>query len=130
MILKRILAWFGMTVGLTCWSLNSVARASEQAVIVHFLYKSDNLMPLFTLEEQLIAAVKTADVGEYDGHEIATNYRDGYLYLYGPDADRLFETIVPILKAQNFMLGARITKRYGPPADRSRETVIQLTEEN
>jgi hypothetical protein len=47
---------------------------------------------------------------------------DATLYMYGQDADRLFEAVRPILKAATFMVGAKVRKRYGPPKDEIRET--------
>ncbi len=35
--------------------------------------------------------------------------------MYGPDADRLFGAIAPVLRSTAFMAGAVMTKRYGPP---------------
>jgi hypothetical protein len=42
------------------------------------------LDPLFQFEKRLEKIVSENKVGEYDGHEIATDYSDGFLYLYGP----------------------------------------------
>jgi len=46
--------------------------------------------------------------------------------MYGPDADRLFETVQPLLEACAFMRGARITLRYGPRAADVRERQVVL----
>ena len=74
----------------------------------------------------LLSGANAAHAGEYDGNEVATDGSDGFLYMYGPDADRLFEVIRPILEACSFMRGARMTLRYGPPSDevRRREFVL------
>jgi hypothetical protein len=100
---------------------------SEHALIVHFNYGSTNLDLLFALEDRLEAAISTAQVGVYDGNEVAVDGSDGYLYMYGTDADKLFEVVWPILEAESFMQGALITKRYGPPEDGVREENIVLT---
>ena len=92
-------------------------KLPEHAVIVHFHYGSTDLQPLFVLEDNLEEAIKKAGVGEFDGNEVATDGSDGYLYMYGPNADRLCEVIKPILESSTFMRGATITKRYGPPSD-------------
>lgn len=99
---------------------------SEHAVIVDFEYGSTDLDPLFDLEGALEAAITGASVGEYDGNAIATDGSDGTLYMYGPDADRLFEVVRPVLEAAQFMRGARATKRYGPPADGVREQIVTI----
>ena len=101
-------------------------KAPEHAVIVHFNYGSTNLDRLFTLEDKLEPAIAAANVGEYDGHEIATDGSDGYLYLYGPDADKLFDAARPILESTAFMRGATVTKRYGPPEDGVREANVTI----
>jgi hypothetical protein len=99
---------------------------SEQAVIIHFNYGSTDLSQLFELEDQLEPAIANAKVGEFDGHEIAVDGTDGRLYMYGPDADRLFVVVRPILEASSFMRGAKAVKRYGPPGKNTRETIVVL----
>jgi hypothetical protein len=96
-------------------------RPPDHAVIVHFDYGSTDLQPLFELEKRLEAAIAKADAGELDGNEVATDGSDGYLYMYGPDADALFLAVRPLLEACPFMRGARVRVRYGPPADGVRE---------
>ena len=100
--------------------------APEHAVIVHFQYGSTDLTRLFTLEEQLEQAIAMADAGEFDGNEVAADGSDGYLYMYGPDADRLFAAVRPALQAAGFMRGARVKLRYGPPEDGVREIEVEL----
>lgn len=101
---------------------------SDHAVIVHFInYPFGNdLDPLFALEEELVMAIEDANVGEYDGNEIAVDGNDGTLYMYGPDADRLFEAVRPTLEACAFMKGAQVTKRYGSPEDNAEEVTITV----
>jgi hypothetical protein len=99
---------------------------SEHAVIVHFDYGSKDLSRLFELEEKVESAIEAAKAGEYDGNEIAVDGSDGYLYMYGPDADRLAEVIMPALVATPWMKGATMTKRYGPPEDGIPEVEVQV----
>ena len=68
-------------------------------------------------ERQLESAITAAQAGEYDGNEVAVDGSDGTLYMYGPDADKLFAAIRPALEACSFMKGALVRLRYGPPAD-------------
>ncbi len=63
------------------------------------------------------AAIVQASAGEFDGNEVASDGSDGYLYMYGPDGDRLLAAIRPVLESCEFMRGARVKVRYGPPAD-------------
>ena len=99
---------------------------TEQAVIVHFNYNSADLQPLFLLEKKLENVISTEAVGEFDGYELATDGRDGYFYMYSPDADKLFETVKPVLESSQFLKGATVTKRYGPPEENVRESIVKI----
>ncbi len=87
------------------------------AMIVNFDYGSTVLAPLHALEDELEQVIKDADVGVFDGHEIALDGSDGFYYMYGPDADRLAEIVLPVLKESDFCKGARVTLRYGSVFD-------------
>jgi len=102
---------------------DDVTNGNEQAVIIHFKYGSTDLKPLFALEDKLESTVKGAGVGVLDGDEIANDGRDGDIYLYGQNADRLFDAIRPVLMASPFMKGAQVTRRYGPPGESTRQVV-------
>lgn len=99
---------------------------SEHAVIVRFEYGSTNLDPLFELGDQLEEILKGGEAGAYDGHEIAVDGSDGLLYLYGPDADVLFNAIKATLMASTAIKNAIATLRYGPPEDGVRETQVAI----
>lgn len=93
----------------------------EHAVIVHFQYGQRDLKPLFELEKKLEKAVAAARAGELDGNEVATDYSDGYLYLYGEDGDALLEAIRPVLVSAKCISDISVKVRYGPPKDGVRE---------
>jgi hypothetical protein len=82
--------------------------------------------PLFELEEQLEKAISEAKVGEYDGNEIAVDGSDGSLYMYGPDADRLFAVVEPIIRTSSFMKGAQAKRRYGGAGSGAREAISKI----
>ncbi|MCB2155745.1 hypothetical protein KQI84_12745 [bacterium] len=84
-----------------------------------FDYPVPDLSRLFELEDRLEAAISDAGegIGELDGDEIALDGSDGYLFFYGSDARRLFETIRPELEASDLMRGAIIMLRFGGPED-------------
>lgn len=103
-----------------------MSNTPEHAVIVHFNYGSTDLQPLFALEDKLEQAISAADAGELDGDDVATDGSDGYLYMYGSDADKLFAAVEPVLKSSSFMAGATVTKRYGPPKDGILEVVVKI----
>jgi hypothetical protein len=124
--MRRILSWISALVSTTSLAAAPAQKAPEHAVIVHFTYGSTNLERLFELERRLKDAISATGVGEYDGNEVAVDGSDGYLYMYGPDADKLFKVIRPILEKTSFMRGAEVRKRYGPPQDGVREDVIKI----
>lgn len=99
---------------------------SEHAVIVRFQYGIEGLQALHNLEERLEDIITKHAVGEYDGHEIATDYSDGFLYMYGPNAESLFKAVHPTLKETNFMKGAIAKLRFGPPEDGVKEIEVEL----
>ena len=99
---------------------------TEHAVIIKFRYISTKLDGLFELEDQLEEAISKAEVGEYDGNELAADGSDGRLYMYGPDADRLLEVIEPIIRASPFMKGAEVRRRYGGANSGAREVVSTI----
>jgi hypothetical protein len=102
-------------------------EAPEHAVLVYFDdYGGGDLSRLFALEKRLEEAVAAAKVGVLDGNEIAVDGSDGTLYLYGPDGDKLFAAIRPILEATDFTRTARVVVRYGPPEDGVREQEVVL----
>jgi hypothetical protein len=100
---------------------------SEQAVIADFDYRGDDLMPLFEVEDLLKAAIAEANVGEFDGHEIHVKLTDGTLYMYGPDADALFEVVRPVLASADCLRNVRVTLRFGPPEDGTPERMETLS---
>ena len=83
------------------------------AVTVHFDYYPKDRTRIHALEHRLENAVKRAGVGELGETELHVDGNDGYLYLYGPDTDRLYHTAVPILNVSRLMAHAEVTKRYG-----------------
>lgn len=93
-------------------------NATQHAVIIHFQYGETNLSELYALEDRLVQSISATGTGELDGHEIAADGSNGFLYLYGPNADALVEAIRPILDGCPFMGGAEVKKRYGTPGAR------------
>jgi hypothetical protein len=95
----------------------------EQAVLVHLPLTehpsgSDReRAAIFDLEDMLRDAVDSRGVGEFDGVEFGGGLC--VLYMYGPDADRLFAVVEPILKAAPLTRGGFAIKQYGAPEDLS-----------
>lgn len=99
----------------------------EHAVLVEFSYGQIDLQPIFQLEERLEQAISSPMVGEYDGNEVATDGSDATLYMYGPDGDKLFNVVKPILESTDFMKGATVIIRYGPPKSGVSELRVKLS---
>jgi hypothetical protein len=103
-----------------------VVSPNSQAVIVRFSYGSTHLSRLFALEEQLKVAILAAKAGEYDGHVVAVDGSNGVIYMYGPDADRLFQVVKPVLESAEFMRGASATVRFGPTGSNTRQRTVTM----
>lgn len=114
MLLKKILLTLAAALAL-CAAAVAAPPTDSHAVIVHFRYGSTNLEPLMKAESQLAAAIEAAGVGQLDGYDVAVDGSNGRFFLYGPDADRLFEAAEPVLARFQFAKGATVMRRYGPP---------------
>ncbi|RAS22396.1 hypothetical protein [Paraburkholderia bryophila] len=82
-------------------------------MMVHFDYYPKDLPRIHALEHRLESAIKLAGVGELGETEFHLDGNDGYFYMYGPDPDRLYVVVSPILKSSRMMTDAEVTKRYG-----------------
>lgn len=67
------------------------------------------------LTDKLADAIEKHEAGEFDGDE----YGGGYcrLFMYGPDADKLFDAIKKPLLASPLSKGGHAIKRYGEASD-------------
>ena len=93
----------------------------EHAVIIHLPLHEDDFgsererAAVAVLINNLEQIVHETQVGEFDGEELG----DGrcVLYLYGPDADILFQVVEPLLKDTPLARGGFAIKRYGYAGD-------------
>ena len=96
----------------------------EQAVIVHLRFRhrgfgtQEERDAMYNLEGQLEQTIAEASVGEFDGHEFGEG--ECVFYIYGEDADQLFQAIEPILKATAGASMAMQSSDLGKPATRIR----------
>lgn len=81
--------------------------------MVHFDYYRTDYATLRKLEARLGKAIKRAQVGELSESELHLDGNDGYLYMYGPDPDRLYDVARPILRANRLTANAEVTKWRG-----------------
>jgi len=98
----------------------------DQAVIIQFNYGLADLGPFYELSDKLDSIVEASGLGEYDGHEIAVDRSDGFFFLYGPDAKKLYEVIKDTIEKTPFMQGANIRLQFGPPEDGVEEVSFNL----
>jgi hypothetical protein len=89
----------------------------NDAVTVHFKL-SDNKFGsseerdrIHRFSHELAALVQEYQAGEFDGDEFGNG--EGTLFMYGPDADRLFETVLSALETWEPLRGGHVIKRYG-----------------
>src|SRR5579872_888610 len=97
------------TVGIRASAGETAAPAPEQAVIVHFDYGNADWKPFFAFEKTLEDAISKSGVGDYDGNELAVDGSDGSLYMYGPDADKLFAVVKPVLESSGLLKHVVVT---------------------
>jgi hypothetical protein len=97
----------------------------EESVIVKLTQTgtTGSLSPesLFPLEDELISVLEDSGVGEFDGNEVALDGSAATLYMYGPDAERLFREVEPILRSSTLCRGATVEIRSGDAAAAARE---------
>ena len=98
---------------------------SDHCVRVRFPFSASDLAPVFELEDALTGAIEAADAGEFDGNDVGQD--ECILYMYGPDADALFQAIQPILaEHRELVAGGQAFLRYGPPEDGIREVSVPI----
>lgn len=97
---------------------------SEQAVLVfikahglpaHVYEKFD----LGTIGGKLREVIKRERLGMFDGNGIGAD--EAVLYMYGPDAERLFSGVEATLREYPLCQGARVVIRRGGPGAEQRE---------
>ena len=91
------------------------AGSQEQALLLRLRLpesQAGNETPtIVALEESLESALRKHRAGEFDGHEL----RDGVwtLYLYGPDANRIYESISEVVREVRLDPSSHAVMRFG-----------------
>ena len=93
--------------------------------LTHEHGSEEEIEQIRALEETLEDEIEKHGVGEFDGDEFGGG--ECVLYIYGPDADRLFDAIKAPLQSSPFRRGGYVVKRYGPPEDGIKEETIRLS---
>jgi hypothetical protein len=125
-IVRQLLALFVLLGIAAGTSKVESADKHEEAEIVHFDYGAKDWSTFFEFEKGFKDAISAAAVGEYDGNELTVD-GSGSMYIYGPDADKLFAFVKPRLLAATFLKNVIVTLRYGSVFDPSaRKKKIEL----
>lgn len=98
----------------------------EHAVLVYFDYNLESSDPFYKLVDELIHYFHDNHLGEYDGHEMAMDNSDGSLYMYGNNAQDLFNGVEPILRKTDFLKGAVVVLRFGK-LDDDKVQILEIT---
>ena len=69
------------------------------------------------LADDLTAALTASTAGTFDEYEELGSAGQICIYLLGPDADRLLETITPVLRRHAWTAGSEIYQVYGNAMD-------------
>lgn len=79
------------------------------------LEKKSRLDAVYDLDDVLMNIVEETGVGEYSGHEFCEGPDEESVtfFMYGEDADKIHETIIPVLNYVPKLPGSYILKRYG-----------------
>jgi hypothetical protein len=101
------------------------ARPYEHAVFVHLKLSSALGTPaevaaVRELSITLERVLRESASGEYDGDEFGGG--ECVLYMYGDDADVLFDAIAPTLRASTLGANGWVSKRYGRAKDQTVRT--------
>lgn len=102
-------------------------QSDEQAVLV---YLDGTSLPddvyaeydVVTLEDRLTQIISDKSLGEYDGDEFGP--KGVTLFMYGPNAQRLFEGIEPVIRSYPLCQNARVVIRGGPPGAPETEITV------
>lgn len=93
---KKIKEWISVTFKMK--AVGEFGNAEERASVHEFT-------------KRLSAVILERQVGVYDGDEYGKG--EGSLYMYGPNADELFDVIRPLLVDWEPLKGGYAIKRYG-----------------
>ncbi len=86
------------------------------------LSKRVDASELLELEDQLASVLRAAKAGKVDGNEV---HDDSWtVFMFGKNADALFEAIRPVLKSSPHSEGATVKKQFGGPNAEERTRVL------
>lgn len=101
--------------------------SGEQAVLLHIRLGNDHFglegetATMYELEDELRAVIEAARIGELDGHEFGGG--ECVIFMYGRNAEAIWEVIAPTLEKKPFRKGSFAIKRFGGPESDRQERV-------
>jgi hypothetical protein len=95
----------------------SAEECDDQAVLIYL--EGEDFDQMVLLSDRLTTSLAKTNLGMFDGNEIGGG--ETILFLYGDDAEKLFEHILPVLQQYEFCRGARAVIRQGAPGAPQRE---------
>ncbi|MFN0133968.1 MAG: hypothetical protein ACKVW3_15740 [Phycisphaerales bacterium] len=106
----------------------SPAEEVEQHAVLLYLKTAGEMPPqeemnrYHRLQDEIAKAVNAKGVGELDGDE----WGDGRctVYLYGPNAERLWDAIAPVIEKHPLPHGSVAIKRFGGPGCAKAEQIM------
>jgi hypothetical protein len=101
-------------------------KVEEQCLKLEFNYGFDSLDELYKLRDLLSNEIEKNELGDYDGHEIATDLSDGFMYIYGPSAKAIYDCIKPILDSTEFLKDGSATLILGEMGSECERIEIKL----
>jgi hypothetical protein len=121
------MGFFSRVFGRKASGASSPSSGGSHAVLLSIRLGNDEfgeegeVEAMHALQDLLGDAVTRTRVGELDGDEFGGGTCT--VYMYGPDADRLWDAIAPVLEKHTFRKGSVATKRYGEPGEGREETI-------
>jgi hypothetical protein len=102
------------------------AGSQEQALLLRLRLPEsqvgDETPTIIALEESIESALRQHRTGEFDGHDL----RDGVwtLYLYGPDANRIFESVEEVVRRARLDPSSHAIMRFGGRGAREERVLL------
>lgn len=105
---------------------------NEQAIIAYLRLENNNdgsekdHAVVETLQQELITKLSLSGVGQFHGGDRMQGFAN--FYMYGPDADKLADAVLPVLKQSHPRAGSYLLKRYGPPGTETPSVRVSLSD--
>jgi hypothetical protein len=97
-----------------------VQSPDKQAVLIYL--KGEDFDRMIALSDALETVIEKNDLGMFDGNEIGSGGTT--LYMYGPDAEKIFTHIESVLRADNYCKDAIVVIREGPFGSPERKVTL------